>query len=128
MKTTVVAMVIVAAVGLVACGSSDKTSSKAKVTPVKLQPVTTEEVTPQACLDALDTAETIFSKAGDGITVMGDTIGTVSGVLGSFDVGEINAATEQIKANTAKIQAMSAEVGDLRSTFDSEAEDCRAAG
>lgn len=82
--------------------------------------------TPQACADALDTAETLLSKAGDGITVMSDTIGTISDVLGSFDVDAINAATSKIQANTAKIQAMSDEVGRLRSSFDSQAEECRA--
>lgn len=131
-----VTLVIGAAMG----GASDTkptTAAKPKVvthTVTKTVTVTvpvevTKEVTPQACLDALDTAESVFGTAGEGFTLASSSMGAISDAMSAietYDVDTITAATATISANNDRMDGLTAEVSQERDTFDSEASDCRA--
>lgn len=100
---TILAAVVLAAAALTGCGTGKAQEAAANAP----QPTvtTTVQSVPQACLDALDDADTAIQTAGQGFGILSDAFTAAS----NFDADGIDAATVKMgdlnKALTPQLTA-----------------------
>jgi hypothetical protein len=111
------AVVIAAVAGLlVGAGIGASAKEVAPATPAETVTLT-EEVTPPACLEALDLADQGFTYAGEAMGAASDGFEAGS----RFDIAGIEAATERISQAGDKIEAITADYQAAKAA-------CRASG
>lgn len=126
--TAIGAVALLAGVGIGAAGE------KTEVVTVEAEPITktvTEEVevTPQSCLDALDSAETLITTATDVGLLASEFIDFIPRAFEAgmnYDAVEAEAIITEMDAKTAEVEAMDATA--LRADLDAKTAQCRGAG
>lgn len=121
-RTTLATAAAALALGLAACGQSGGE-------PQPTETVTeTVEVTPQACLDALDYAQQGFIHAGEAMGISAETTDIMIQALNeAMTAGDVSAeSVRRLEAVSAELEANTDGVNALAPLFVDAAAECRA--